>query len=110
MAPFGKGDLTIEWDAASHDAVIGQIQALIERGVAFHRIETKGTGKIRRKMVGQPIGSTTEISDRRVLITDAEIEKLIPDLRDLCENFGIEPPPPPDKPRRRARKGQRERS
>jgi hypothetical protein len=70
-----KGDLTIEWDEANHATMIGQIQALIDRRVTIHRIETKKAGKV----VAQPIGSTTEISHRRVLITDAEIAKLVPD-------------------------------
>jgi hypothetical protein len=56
-----NGDLTIEWDEANHEAVIGQIQALIDRGVAFYKLSE--TGKIRRK-IGQPIGSTDDITDR----------------------------------------------
>jgi len=60
--------------------MIGEVQALMDRGVAFHRIETKETGKIRKRVAGQPIGSTDEIEDRRLLINDAEIEKLLPTI------------------------------
>ena len=43
---LGDGDLTIAW-ARAHDAeMIEHIQALMDRGVTFHRIETKETGKI----------------------------------------------------------------
>lgn len=106
----GGGDPSIEWDAANHEAMIGQIQALMDRGVTFHRIETKETGRIRKRVAGQPIGSTDDITDRQLLIADAEIEKLFPALFDLCQNLGIEPPRRPDKPRQSARKGQREQS
>jgi hypothetical protein len=38
---LGDGDLTIAW-ARAHDAeMIEHIQALMDRGVTFHRIETK---------------------------------------------------------------------
>jgi|HubBroStandDraft_3_1064219.scaffolds.fasta_scaffold330330_2 hypothetical protein len=74
---LGDGDLTIAW-ARAHDAeMIEHIQALMDRGVTFHRIETKETGKIRKRVMDDPIASTGEIEDRRVLITDAEIEKLV---------------------------------
>ena len=64
--------------ARAHDAeMIEHIQALMDRGVTFHRIETKETGKIRKRVMDNPIASTGEIEDRRVLITDAEIEKLV---------------------------------
>jgi hypothetical protein len=71
-----QGDLTIAWDEAKHAEMVEHIQALMEKGVAFHRVETKGTGRIRKKVVGQPIRSTDEITDRRLLITDASIAKL----------------------------------
>lgn len=45
--------------------------------MTFHRIETKETGKIRKRVMDDPIASTGEIEDRRVLITDAEIEGLV---------------------------------
>jgi hypothetical protein len=38
----GNGDLTIAWDAANHDAMIGHIQALIDRGVAFYKLSEAG--------------------------------------------------------------------
>jgi hypothetical protein len=70
-----NGDLTIEWDAANHEAVIGHIQALIDQGITFHRIETKGTGKmIPRRVAGRPIGSIADITDRRLLIKDADCQ------------------------------------
>ncbi len=89
--------------------MVEHIKALMDRGVTFHRIEARETGKIRRRVAGQQIGSTDEISDRRVMITDAEIEKLVPEPWDLRQNFGLEPPPPSDNPQRR-RKGHRVRS
>jgi len=72
----GQGDLTIAWDKDKHAEMVGHIQALIDRGVTFHRINEKTTG-IRKKVAGRPIGSATEILHRNVLITDAEIKKLI---------------------------------
>jgi hypothetical protein len=98
-----NGDLTITWDEGNHDAMIAQIQALMDRGVAFYKLTE--TGKIRRKVVASPIVSTDDITDRRILITDAEIEKLLPTMMDLCRNVGLEPPPPPDKPLRRSKDG-----
>ena len=55
--------------------------------------------------MGNPIASTDDTTDRKLLITDAEIEKLVPEMWDLCRNLGIEAPPPPDKPQRRVTKG-----
>jgi hypothetical protein len=55
--------------------------------------------------MGNPIASTDDITDREPLITDAEIEKLVPEMWDLCRNLGIEAPPPPDEPQRRVTKG-----
>jgi hypothetical protein len=58
---LGDGDLTIAW-ARAHDAeMIEHIQALMDRGVTFHRIETKETGKIRERVMDDPIASTGEI-------------------------------------------------
>lgn len=92
-----KDDLTIAWSKDKHAEMVEHIQALMDKGVTFHRIETRETGKIRKKLVptATPIASTDQIQDRRLLITDAEIKKLVyPALFELCQNFGIEPPPP----------------
>jgi hypothetical protein len=55
--------------------------------------------------MGNPIASTDDTTDRKLLITDAEIEKLVPEMWDLCRNLGIEAPPPPDERQRRVTKG-----
>jgi hypothetical protein len=78
-----NGDVTIEWSAANHKAVIGQIQALIDRGVAFYKLsETRG---IRKKIAARPIRGTGDIVDRRLLIKDADITKIIGSVGDLRE-------------------------
>jgi hypothetical protein len=41
--------------------------------VTFHRIETVEKGKIRKRVAGQPIGATDEISDRRVLLSKRQL-------------------------------------
>ena len=41
--------------------------------------------------MGNPIASTDDITDCKLLIADAEIEKLVPEMWDLCRNLGIEP-------------------
>ena len=38
----GKGDLTITWDEAHHDVMIGHIQALMDRGIAFYKLSEAG--------------------------------------------------------------------
>jgi hypothetical protein len=50
------GDLTITWDEAHHDAMIAQIQALMDRGVAFYNLSE--AGNIRKKPVASPIDGT----------------------------------------------------
>ena len=97
MSP-GKGDLTMSWDGPRDAEIIEHIQALMDKGVTFHPIDTVEKGKIRKRRVttATPIASTDQIQDRRLLITDAEIKKRIPTTWDLCQNLGLEPPPPPD--------------
>ena len=41
-APFDKGDLTIEWGAAHHEAMIGEVQALMDRGVGLSSHRDQG--------------------------------------------------------------------
>jgi hypothetical protein len=99
MSP-AKGDLTISWDGPRDAEIIEHIQALMDKGVTFHRINTVEKGKIRRRLAGKPIASIGEIQDRRVLITGAEMKKLaFSALFELCQDAGLAPPPPPDKPR-----------
>lgn len=51
---LGKGDLTIAWDDPHDTEMIEHIQALMDKGVTFHRIDTVEKGKIRKKLAGQP--------------------------------------------------------
>jgi hypothetical protein len=54
--------------------MIGEIQALIDRGVASYKLSEKGG--VRTKAVARPISATGKITDRRLLIKDADIAKL----------------------------------
>jgi hypothetical protein len=50
----GAGDLTIEWDAANHEVMIGQIQALIDRGVAFYNLAKTVVSARRQSHIRSP--------------------------------------------------------
>lgn len=69
------GDLTIEWDEASQDAITPQIQALMDKGVTFFRLEENG--KNRKSTVAVPVNGTDEIKERKLLIKDPDIAKIV---------------------------------
>jgi hypothetical protein len=48
-----KGDLTIAWDKDKDPEMVEHIQALMDKGVTFHRIDTVEKGKIRKRVAGQ---------------------------------------------------------
>jgi hypothetical protein len=82
------GDLTIEWDEGNNDAMTSQIQYLMDKGVTFFKIEDQG--KVRKKLVGIPIGSAAEATDRKVLIKDADIAKIVDSgLADISRIAGV---------------------
>jgi hypothetical protein len=58
-------DLTITWDEGNHDAMIAQIQALMDRGVAFYKLSE--SGNMRKKTVARPISGTGDITERKLL-------------------------------------------
>jgi hypothetical protein len=61
--------------------MIGEIQALIERGVALYKLsETRG---FQGKVAARPISGTDDITDRRLLIKDADNAKIIGSVGDL---------------------------
>jgi len=72
---LGHGDLTIEWDEGNNEAMTAQIQVLMDKGVTFFKVEDQG--KIRKKLVGTPIASATEATDRKLMIKDADIQKIV---------------------------------
>lgn len=68
----GHGDLTMEWDLASHDQMVVEFQLLMDKGVTFFKLEDQG--KVRKKLVAVP---TTELPDnRKLLIKDPDLAKL----------------------------------
>jgi hypothetical protein len=71
----GHGDLTIAWDESKHDAMVAQIQILMDKGVTFHKLEEQG--KIRRKTVAVPISNPAEATGRKLLIKDPDIAKIV---------------------------------
>jgi hypothetical protein len=79
----GNGDLTITWDAANHNAMMGHIEALIAKGVVFHRLSEEGRGH--RKVVLRPIRGTTDIAERKILLKAAEVAK----IEDILARSGL---------------------
>jgi len=69
------GDLTIEWDDANTAAMIEHIQAMMDRGITFFKLEEQG--KTRKKTVAVPLGTTAEVSGNKVLIKDADIAQIV---------------------------------
>jgi hypothetical protein len=45
-----KDDLTIAWDKDKDPEMVEHIQALMDKGVTFHRLDTVEKGKIRKKL------------------------------------------------------------
>lgn len=75
----GHGDLTITWDETNQAAMIDHIQGFMDKGIVFYKIEEVATGKIRKKTTTQaaPISGTGEITDRKLLVKDAQIATLM---------------------------------
>lgn len=84
----GHGDLTIEWDEGNNEAMTAQIQALMDKGVSFFKVEDQG--KIRKKLVAVPVTSAAEAPDRKLLIKDADIAKIVESgLADISRFSGV---------------------
>lgn len=72
---LGHGDLTLEWDEGNNEAMTAQIQALMDKGVTFFKIEDRGA--LRKKLVGVPLDTPADATDRKLLIKDPDIGKIV---------------------------------
>ena len=71
--PGRSGDLTLEWDHANHDAVVEQIQRLLDQGTSLYRISPDRRG--RTKLV--PLRGVSDIMERRLVLKAIDLDRIM---------------------------------